>query len=123
MEESYYLSIVVPAYKEEDRIPVMMDAIEKYVKSKDFPIETIILVDASPDNTAGVAKGYADRIPNLRVIVGRVNRGKGGAVKHGIMEARGKYIVFADADNSTPIEQVDKLLKHVSRHEVVIGSR
>ena len=118
-----HLSIVIPAYKEEDRIHLILDAVEKYIRSKDFLVETIVAVDASPDKTAEAAKKYHDRIPNLKVIEGKVNKGKGGAVQEGIMHASGDYILFADADNSTPIEQTDKLLKYVNKYEVVIGSR
>lgn len=119
----FKLSIVVPAYNEEKRIHTILEAIEKYVKGKDFRIETLIVVDGSPDNTADVAEAYSDKIPNFRVIRGRENRGKGGAVAHGFSLAKGKYVVFSDADNSTPIEQVDKLLKYAENFDVVIGSR
>lgn len=123
MKNEIYLTIVVPAYKEESRIHIILEAIGKYAKSKDFVTETIVVVDASPDDTAGVAKSYIDKIPNLTVLEGTVNKGKGGAVKEGIIAAKGKYVLFADADNSTPIEQVDKLLHYVNKYEVIIGSR
>jgi len=123
MHEQIKLSIVIPAYREEKRIHIILEAVEKYVKSKPFPTETIIVVDASPDNTAQVAKQYADRIPSLTVFEGKENRGKGGAVQDGVRLARGEYVVFADADNSTPIEQVDKLLEYIDQYDLVIGSR
>lgn len=123
MADGFYLTIVIPAYKEEHRIHNILDAIIKYEKTKDFKIETIVVADASPDDTAGVAKSYIGKISNLTVIEGKVNKGKGGAVQEGIAKATGKYIVFADADNSTPIEQVDKLLNYANKYEVVIGSR
>lgn len=123
MDNIIFLSIVIPAYKEEKRIHIILDAIAKYEKTKDFQIETIVVVDASPDRTAEVAKGFKDKLSHLRVIEGKVNKGKGGAVQEGMLAARGKYIIFADADNSTPIEQADKLLKYADRHDVIIGSR
>lgn len=123
MEKEIYLSIVVPAYKEAKRIHIILEAIEKYVKSKDFLVETIVVVDGSPDKTAEVARGFSDKIPNFKVMEGEENRGKGGAVQDGMLEALGKYILFTDADNSTPIEQVDKLLEFADTNEVVIGSR
>lgn len=118
-----YLTIVIPAYKEEKRIHKILDAIAKYQKEKEFTIETIVVCDASPDDTAGVVRQYKDKLNDLRVIEGKVNKGKGGAVQEGMLSAKGKYIIFADADNSTPIEQADKLLRFVPKYEVVIGSR
>lgn len=123
MSKEYELTIVIPAFKEEKRISIILEAIEKWLKDKEFFVETIVVVDGSPDNTAGVAKTYEDRIPGLRVIEKKENKGKGGTVKDGFLEAKGKYIIFTDADNSTPIEQVDKLLPFMKKYEVVIGSR
>ncbi|MFA6963898.1 MAG: dolichyl-phosphate beta-glucosyltransferase [Patescibacteria group bacterium] len=123
MDEKIYLSIVIPAYREEKRIHVILEAIEKYVKTKDFIVETIVAIDASPDDTVGSAEHFVDRIPNLVIYEGEQNRGKGGAVQDGIKLAKGQYVLFADADNSTPIEQVDKLLAHIDKYDVVIGSR
>jgi len=123
MDKETKLSIVVPAYKEEKRIHLILDAIEKYTKSKDFNIETIVVVDGSPDKTAEVAKGYDGKITGLKIIDREKNLGKGGSVKEGVLGAKGDYIIFADADNSTPIEQVDKLLPFMKNYEVVIGSR
>lgn len=118
-----YLTIVIPAYREEKRIHKILDAIVRYQKEKEFVIETIVVCDASPDDTAGTVKQYENKISGLRMIEGKINRGKGHAVQEGMLSAKGKYIVFADADNSTPIEQVDKLLRFVPKYEVVIGSR
>ncbi len=119
----FYLSIIVPAYKEEERIHIILEAIAKYEKTKNFKIETIVVADASPDKTVEVARSYSDKLRSLTVIDNKVNKGKGGAIKEGILSANGKYILFADADNSTPIEQADKLLRYIDKYEVVIGSR
>ncbi len=118
-----YLSIVIPAYKEEKRIHKILDAIKEYEASHDFLTETIIVVDGSPDNTAEAVKKYANEIENLRIIDRKENKGKGYTVKEGMLAAIGRYILFTDADNSTPIKQVDKLLKYIETFDVVIGSR
>lgn len=123
MNKDYYLSIVIPAYKEGERIHKSLDALIKYQKTHDFLIQTIVVVDGSPDNTAEIAKTYQNKISNLLVIDRKENRGKGYTVKEGMEKASGKYILFTDADNSTPLEQVDKLLKYIDAYEVVIGSR
>lgn len=123
MEHPYYLSIVIPAFREEERIYLILEAIEKYEKTVDFEIEAIVVVDGSPDDTAGAARKYESRLKHLRVINNTVNKGKGAVVKQGMLEAKGKYILFSDADNSTPVEQVDKLLKYINNYQVIIGSR
>ena len=123
MDQKIHLSIVIPAYREEKRIHVILETIEKYIKTKDFAVEVVVAIDASPDDTVGSAKKFIGRIPNLVIYEGKENRGKGGAVQDGIRVANGDYIIFADADNSTPVEQVDKLLKFTDKYEVIIGSR
>jgi dolichyl-phosphate beta-glucosyltransferase len=123
MAEEFYLSIVVPAFKEEKRIHIILEAIVNYEKSKDFAIETIVVADASPDKTVEAAQSFINNIKHLKVIDNKVNKGKGGAVQEGMLAANGQYILFADADNSTPIEQADKLLAFADKYEVVIGSR
>jgi len=123
MSEEFYLSIVVPAFKEEKRIHKILNAIIEYQKDNNFKIETIVVVDGSPDKTAESANLFSDKLENLIVIDRKENKGKGYSVKEGVLKARGKYILFADADNSTPVHQVDKLLQHVEKYDVVIGSR
>lgn len=123
MPKEYYLSVVIPSYKEEKRLLKSLSAIKKYQSEHDFLIETIVVVDGSPDKTAEIAQQYQDTLPNLKVIDRKENKGKGYTVKEGILKASGKFILFTDADNSTPFEQVDKLLKYIEMYEVVIGSR
>ena len=123
MENKIFLSIVVPAYREEERIHKILDAICDYSKMHDFEIETIVVVDGSKDKTAENAKVYQDKIKHLKVIDRKVNMGKGYTVKEGILAARGEYILFTDADNATPVEQVDKLLEFHRDYDVIIGSR
>jgi len=122
-EKEIYLSIVIPAYNEEKRIHKILDSIVAYLETTKLEIETVIAIDASPDDTLRVAESYKAKISNLVIIDGKVNRGKGGAVQEGFKVAKGKYIIFADADNSTPIEQIDKLLPYIEKYDVVIGSR
>jgi len=123
MPQEFYLSIVIPAYREETRIHKILEAIVEYQKGKDFLIETLVVIDGSPDNTVDSVKKFSDKIPNLRVINRLKNKGKGYTVKEGVLHSSGKFILFADADNSTPVKQADKLLKYVDKYQVVIGSR
>lgn len=123
MEQEIYLSVVIPAYNEEKRIDKILSAIRRYESDCNFNIEVIITDDGSKDNTIERAKELCKDLRNAFVIERKENKGKGYTVKEGILKASGKYILFADADNSTPFYQIDKLLKFVPEYKVVIGSR
>ena len=123
MNEKPFLSIVIPAYKEEKRIHKILDAVIDYEKEHDFAIEVVVVIDGTPDNTAQAAEKYKERIKGLKIIDRKENKGKGYTVKEGMLAASGEYIIFVDADNATPIEQVDKLLKYHDEYQVMIGSR
>jgi len=123
IEKEPYLSIVIPAYNEEIRIVPTIGAIASYVSDLGFPWELIVSDDGSKDKTAKLAEelGFA----NLRVLKAPQNEGKGSAVRRGMLAARGKYVLFDDADNSTPIEEVNKLLHKLDKegYDIAIGSR
>jgi glycosyltransferase involved in cell wall biosynthesis len=116
-----FLSIVIPAYNEAGRIAASLEAIQNYVRRKNFPVETILVDDGSTDNTVEVASGHAE----VRVVRNGGNRGKGFSVRRGVLEARGELILFTDADLSAPIEEADKLLAAMesSHADAVVGSR
>ena len=118
-----YLSVIIPAYNEEKRLPGTLDSIAEYIKSMKKEVEVIVVVDGSRDNTKQVAESYKDKIAGLRVLDYGDNRGKGFAVKTGMLEAKGEYVLFMDADNATPLSEVEKLWPFVSGYEIVIGSR
>lgn len=124
MENKPYLSVIIPAYKEEERIGRNLLEIEKYLKGKNFDYEILVVTDGSPDNTAEVARNHSQQIGNLRVIENPENHGKGYVVRQGLLEAKGKYRVFLDADGSTSITHLDKFLPEFEKgFNVIIGSR
>lgn len=124
MENKPHLTVIIPAYKEEERIGRNLLEIEKYLKGKNFEYEILVVVDGSPDNTAEVASNYSQQITNLRVINNPENHGKGYVVRQGLLEAKGKYRLFMDADGSTSITHLDKFLPEFEKgFDVVIGSR
>jgi len=117
------LSIVIPSFNEEKRLPATLERIASYIQASGRNTEVIVVDDGSADKTAEVAKNYAGRIENLRVVSNGTNRGKGYSVRHGASEARGDIVLFTDADLSAPIEEADKLLAKMGEYDVAIGSR
>jgi dolichyl-phosphate beta-glucosyltransferase len=118
-----FLSVVVPAYNEEVRIIPTIGAIASYVSDLGFPWELIIADDGSKDGTVALVEELG--LVNLRVLNATKNGGKGSAVQRGMLAARGKYVLFADADNSTPIEEIGKFLEKVNDegYDIAVGSR
>lgn len=125
MNEQPYLSVIIPAYKEKERIGRTLLEIEEYLAKKDFLYEIVVVVDGSPDNTAEVSRNYESQVTNLRVIDNKENHGKGYVVRQGLLEAKGKYRLFMDADGSTAINHLDTFLPEIEKKDidVVIGSR
>jgi dolichyl-phosphate beta-glucosyltransferase len=117
------LSIVIPAFNEELRLPVTLAEISAYIRASKRETEVIVVDDGSTDRTADVANSFRGEIRRLRVVANDRNRGKGYSVRHGMMEARGRNVLFTDADLSAPIAEADKLLAALADHDVAIGSR
>lgn len=117
------LSVVIPAYNEEERIIPTIGAVASCVSDLAIPWELIVVDDGSRDRTVALVEelGFA----NLRLLKAERNGGKGNAVHRGVLAARGKHILFADADNSTPIEELPKFLAKIDQegYDVVVGSR
>ena len=119
-----YLSIIIPAYNEEKRIGKTISAINEYLQKQNYSYEIIVVDDGSKDNTVKLVKKIAEKAENLRVIDNKENHGKGYVVRQGIMEAKGEYRLFMDADNATTVDQVENLLPFFKDgYDVVIGDR
>jgi dolichyl-phosphate beta-glucosyltransferase len=118
------LSLVIPAFNEEHRIgKTLMENVE-FFRRQNFDWEMIIVDDGSMDNTCRIVQEWATRDPDkIRLLRLPRNRGKGSAVQLGVMNATGKYIVMADADNATPIEEVARFYKEAHDGRILIGSR
>src|SRR5215471_9557042 len=117
------LSIVIPAYNEELRLPTSLGQIASYIHASGRQTEVIVVDDGSNDRTAAIAESFRSQMPALRVISNGKNRGKGYSVRHGMLDARGCIVLFTDADLSAPIEEADKLLAALDNHDIAIGSR
>ncbi len=118
-QKHIYLSIVVPAYNEEKRLPESLHKLKNYADKLGKPYEILVVDDGSTDNTARVAQELAF----VHVIKQPHNMGKGAAVKTGMLVAKGDLRLFSDADSSTPITELDKFLPHSKEYDIIIGSR
>jgi glycosyltransferase involved in cell wall biosynthesis len=118
------LSIIIPAYNEEGRLPATLRRIQSYLEHVDYSAEVIVVDDGSSDGTADCVRALEPSFPGLQLVQNPGNRGKGYSVRHGVSRSRGRYVLFTDADLSAPIEEADRLLAHLEQGwDVAVGSR
>ncbi|MCD6114885.1 glycosyltransferase family 2 protein [bacterium] len=118
------LSVIIPAYNEENRIPKTLREIDKYLKEQPYEYEILVVNDGSSDNTVNIVNELKKEIPNLKLIDNKENHGKGYVVRQGMLTALGAYRLFTDADNSTSIDQIEKMWPWFEQgYDIVIGSR
>ena len=118
------LSVIIPAYNEEKRITGTLRAIDSYLKNQNYSYEILVVDDGSKDKTVDITKSLMSEIQNLNVTGHKKNRGKGYAVRFGMLEAKGEYRLLTDADNSTSVDQIEKMWPEFDAgYDVVIGSR
>lgn len=120
------LSIVIPAYNEEKRIQRTLENILQYCEKHQYNYEILVVNDGSTDKTTEIVQSIRDKQrlnKYLRIIENAQNRGKGYCVKQGFLEAQGDWILFTDADLSTPIEELELFFRYTINYPVVIGSR
>jgi dolichyl-phosphate beta-glucosyltransferase len=116
------LSIIIPAYNEEHRLPRSLDKIVAFIAGQAEPIEVLIVENGSRDRTTAIAEAYAARYPYIRVL--HSEKGKGAAVRVGMLAGRGRYLFMCDSDLSMPITEVSKFLPpQIAEYDVAIGSR
>lgn len=122
MENKIHLSVVIPSYNEEKRITATLLDLDKYFSEQDYTYEIIVVNDGSKDNTATVVNKTGELIKNLRLIDNKENHGKGYVTRQGMLEAKGEYCMYIDADNAISINQIENLWPHTKDYDVVIGS-
>lgn len=119
-----YLSVIIPAYNEEKRLAKTLAEIDEYLREQSYDYEILVVNDGSTDKTAEVVREQVLVIRNLRLIDNKENHGKGFVVRQGMLKAKGDFRVFTDADNSTSIDHLEKMLPAFKKgFEVVIGTR
>lgn len=117
------ISVIIPAFNEEERLPQTLEHVSHYLRSLSFASEILVVDDGSTDHTAQVVSALARSIPNLFLLSNGSNRGKGFSVRHGMLEAHGRIALFTDADLSAPIEESQKLFTALESADIAIGSR
>ena len=123
MKNNPTLSIIIPAFNEGKRIGPSLESVEAFLKKQSYEADVFVVNDCSLDETRAVVEEFIKNKPNYMIINNLTNMGKGAAVQKGMMMAKGKFRLFADADMSTPIEEVEKFLVLADKFDVVIGSR
>jgi dolichyl-phosphate beta-glucosyltransferase len=117
-------SIVIPAYNEGARLGATLEKVLAYVHGQGWDAEVIVVNDGSRDNTADIVRSFAAKDAALRLVENPGNRGKGYSVRHGMLNARGRTVLFSDADLSSPIEEAPKLFQALDAGaDIAIGSR
>lgn len=117
------LSLIIPAYNEELRLGQNLGPMWRGLRRRFSSFELIVVDDGSTDGTARVVEDFASEHPEVRLIRYDRNRGKGYAVRCGVLSSRGNWVLFSDADQSTPLREVGKLLKALEESDIAIGSR
>lgn len=118
------LSVIIPAYNEEARLPRTLDSAYTYLSKRGRSFEIIVVDDGSLDHTVQEVEKFAETRPNVRVLQYSPNQGKGYAVRTGMLAARGDLVLFNDADGASPIEEIEKLeLSIADGADIAIGSR
>jgi len=122
--EKIDISVVIPAYNEERRIGPTLEKVYGYFNSESPDFEIIVVDDGSKDKTVSEAEKFSETYPRVKLLRHKKNRGKGAAVRTGVMASKGKLVLFSDADLSTPVEETEKMKRAVDEgHDVAIASR
>jgi len=119
------LSVIIPAYNEANRIVTTLECARAYLEQQDYQSEVVVVSDGSTDGTGSVVNGFeAGQKVSFHFLEYHPNRGKGYAVRYGMVQGRGKIIMFMDADYAVPMEEVQKGLQLLAGgFDIAIGSR
>ncbi len=119
-----FISLIVPAYNEQSRLPSTLEKMRAFLRRQPFTYEVLVVDDGSADRTVEVVEAAMPEFPQLRVLR-EPHGGKGRAVRQGMLAAKGRYVMFCDADLSMPVEEVSKFPEALEdgRHQIAIASR
>lgn len=120
---SKHLSVIIPAYNEENQIKGTLEAVYHYLLRQNYSWEAIVVSDGSNDKTVDMVSEFISNKPEFSLIANTLNYGKGFVVRQGMLQAQGDFRLFTDADNSTSIEQIEKFWPYFEKnYDIVIGS-
>ena len=118
-----FLSIIIPAYNEEKRLPGTLEKVVSYIKDQDYSVEVLVVENGSADRTLEVARDFSNTYPQIQVIQS-TPRGKGLAVQRGMLAAQGEFRFMCDADLSMPISEITRFLPpEAPNYDIAIASR
>lgn len=118
-----FLSIIIPAHNEEERLLPSLSSVREFVNQQNYPIEVIVVENGSQDRTLEIARSFETEMPCLKVIEEK-ERGKGLAIRSGMLAATGEYRIFCDADFSMPVSEISKFIPSPGEnYDVAIASR
>lgn len=123
-KDNIFISVVIPCYNEEKRLPKTLKATLLFLESRDYVSEVVLVNDGSTDSTKKIIESLTKDHANVKYIEHFPNKGKGYSVRRGMLEAEGEYRLFMDADYAVPIEFLETFLSMINiKYDIVIGSR
>lgn len=118
-----FLSVIIPAYNEESRILAGLDVLVRYLRAQNYDWELVVVDDGSTDRTVEIASSWASSVDEARVL-SIPHKGKGAAIRHGMLDANGQYRMMCDADTAMPVEYLESFIRKMEEgFDIVIGSR
>ena len=117
------ISIIIPAYNEEKRIPQCLERLTRYCNEQEWDYEVIVAEDGSTDNTVKIVKDFASHDNRVKLLSFPERLGKGGAIKNAMFHATKDYVCFMDVDLSADVAELERLIPFVNHYEIIIGSR
>lgn len=119
-----FLSVIIPAHNEASRLPLTLIDIDKHLELQEYSYEILVVNDGSTDQTAEITNRFMPLVQNLKLIDNKENKGKGAAVRQGMLCAKGTWRLFMDADNSTSVVEFNKMIPYFKEgYEIAFGSR
>lgn len=123
MQDAPFLSIIIPALNEERRLPIALNSLDAFLNQQPYRAEVVVVENGSSDDTVGVVERFARDHPYVRLLAGEP-RGKGRAVRRGMLAAQGEYRMFCDVDFSMPVDEIAKFLPpNLEDFHIALGSR